>query len=363
VRETTDALDALGNTTAATGKGFAIGSAVLTSVGLISAFMFAVGVDSVDLKKPAVLCGVLIGAMLPYLFGALTMLSVGKAAEMIIFQVRKQFYEQNMKIKAGHYKGVTDWESFDPVNCMTSEEQLDFHNECIRISTVSSLQEMILPGVLAVFSPAIVGFILGAEALAGLLAGGLTSGFMLAVTMSNAGGAWDNAKKYVEKNGLGLGKGKKTKFHEAVVVGDTVGDPFKDTSGPALNILIKLMSIVSLVLAPVFKDCCTEEFESWGGVVAGVMALLAMAVFSFFVLRYIEKGNAEFYAMIEKMSEQRKNGTAAVEEEGKVVDASAVAPVVCASAAAPSKEGPPPAATAAEGVELQDVKKESSDGL
>merc|ERR1711865_1290705 len=252
----------------------------------------------------------------------------------------------------------------DPVNCMTSEEQLDFYNECIRISTVSSLQEMILPGVLAVFSPAIVGFILGAEALAGLLAGGLTSGFMLAVTMSNAGGAWDNAKKYVEKNGLGLGKGKKTKFHEAVVVGDTVGDPFKDTSGPALNILIKLMSIFSLVLAPVFKDCCTEEFESWGGVVAGVMALLAMAVFSFFVLRYIEKGNAEFYAMIEKMSEQRKNGTAAVEEEGKVVDASAVAPVVCASAvapvvcesaAAPSKEGPPPAATAAEGVELQDV--------
>jgi len=352
VRETTDALDALGNTTAATGKGFAIGSAVLTSVGLISAFMFAVGVDSVDLKKPAVLCGVLLGAMLPYLFGALTMLSVGKAAEMIIFQVRKQFYEENLKIKQGHYKSVTDWESFDPVNCMTSEEQLSFYNECIRISTVSSLQEMILPGVLAVFSPAIVGFILGAEALAGLLAGGLTSGFMLAVTMSNAGGAWDNAKKYVEKDGLGLGKGKKTKYHEAVVVGDTVGDPFKDTSGPALNILIKLMSIVSLVLAPVFKDCCTEEFESWGGVLAGVLALIAMAIFSFFVLRYIEKSNSEFYAMIDKMAEKMKNDAAGAgdEEEGKVVDASAVAP-------APSKEGPASSATVTEGVELNVVQK------
>ena len=171
VRETTDSLDSLGNTTAATGKGFAIGSAVLTSVGLVAAFMFEVGVDSVDLKKPVTLSGLLIGAMLPYLFAALTMLSVGKAAEMIIYQVRKQFYEEKMAIAAGKYPGVKSWDDFDPVKCMNEEAQRKYFNECIRISTVSSLQEMLLPGMLAVFSPAIVGFILGAEALAGLLAG------------------------------------------------------------------------------------------------------------------------------------------------------------------------------------------------
>merc|ERR1740115_402195 len=179
---------------------------------------------------------------------------------------------------------------------MTDEEQLEFYNECIRISTVSSLQEMILPGVLAVFSPAIVGFILGAEALAGLLAGGLTSGFMLAVTMSNAGGAWDNAKKYVEKGGLGLGKGKKTKFHEAVVVGDTVGDPFKDTSGPALNILIKLMSMVSLVFAPLMH---TEDWHYWyiGLVILAVMIVLSVVVYSLYWKGFeakIEQKSKEF---------------------------------------------------------------------
>eukprot|EP00939_MAST-03C_sp_MAST-3C-sp1_P000295 g295.t1 len=306
VRETTDALDALGNTTAATGKGFAIGSAVLTSVGLIAAFMFEVQVSTVDLKKPVVLCGVLIGAMLPYLFGALTMLSVGKAAEMIIFQVRKQFYEENKNIRSGKYKNCSDWDTFDPVTCMDDESQLTYYNECIRISTVSSLQEMLLPGLLAVFSPAIVGFILGAEALAGLLAGGLTSGFMLAVMMSNAGGAWDNAKKYVEKDGLGPGKGKGTDYHKATVVGDTVGDPFKDTSGPALNILIKLMSIVSLVLAPVLRDCCTEEFQDASGYGTGIAALVLMIIVSIIIVVYINSVNKKWYESIDRMAADHK---------------------------------------------------------
>lgn len=306
VRETTDSLDSLGNTTAATGKGFAIGSAVLTSVGLIAAFMFETGVDVVDLKKPVTLSGLLIGAMLPYLFAALTMLSVGKAAEMIIYQVRKQFYEEKRNIAAGKYKNVTSWDNFDPVTCMDAQAQRVYFNECIRISTVSSLQEMLLPGMLAVLSPAIVGFILGAEALAGLLAGSLVSGFQLAVTMSNSGGAWDNAKKYVEKDGLGKGKSKGSDCHKATVVGDTVGDPFKDTSGPALNILIKLMSIVSLVLAPVFKDCCVSDFHTTSGWTTGLAALVLLIVFSLAILRYIGSVNAAWYAQIEKLAKEVK---------------------------------------------------------
>lgn len=306
VRETTDSLDSLGNTTAATGKGFAIGSAVLTSVGLIAAFMFETGVDVVDLKKPVTLSGLLIGAMLPYLFAALTMLSVGKAAEMIIYQVRKQFYEEKRNIAAGKYKNVTSWDNFDPVTCMDAQAQRVYFNECIRISTVSSLQEMLLPGMLAVLSPAIVGFILGAEALAGLLAGSLVSGFQLAVTMSNSGGAWDNAKKYVEKDGLGKGKSKGSDCHKATVVGDTVGDPFKDTSGPALNILIKLMSIVSLVLAPVFKDCCVSDFHTTSGWTTGLAALALLIVFSLAILRYIGSVNAAWYAQIEKLAKEVK---------------------------------------------------------
>merc|ERR1719453_1711708 len=244
---------------------------------------------------------------------------------MIIFQVRKQFYEENQKIAAGKYKNVSDWDSFDPVKCMGEDDQLTYYNECIRISTVSSLQEMLLPGLLAVFSPAIVGFILGAEALAGLLGGGLTSGFMLAVMMSNAGGAWDNAKKYVEKDGLGVGKGKNSSYHKATVVGDTVGDPFKDTSGPALNILIKLMSIVSLVLAPVFKECCQEGF-SGPGMAAGFIILVVSSIVCLLLQRMMDASNAKWKAEIEAEAAKVKGQKAP--EQKEAVAAAAIQPVL-----------------------------------
>jgi len=268
VRERTDALDALGNTTAATGKGFAIGSAVLTSVGLITAFMEEAGLstgNAIDLKEPVVLCGILIGAMLPYLFAALTMLSVGSSAESIILQVRLQFYQAKVQFEK---KKPDWWETFTPKEWAKEQDHQSpykWYETCIAVSTNAALREMVLPGVIAVFAPAIVGFMLGTGALAGLLVGSLTSGFMLAVMMANAGGAWDNAKKYCEKELLGDGKGKGTKYHDACVTGDTVGDPFKDTSGPALNILIKLMSIISLVLAPVFFLLYGTEVEPFLG--------------------------------------------------------------------------------------------------
>jgi K(+)-stimulated pyrophosphate-energized sodium pump len=228
VRERTDALDSLGNTTAATGKGFAIGSAVLTALALIGAYMQAAGMTSLDMLRPTVLPGLLIGAMLPFLFSALTMTAVGRAAKEIVLEVRRQFKE---------IPGL-----------MEGTGQPDYAR-CVDISTRSALREMILPGVLAVASPLLVGFILGKEALAGMLVGATAAGFLLAVMMANAGGAWDNAKKYIETGEMG---GKGSTSHKAAVVGDTVGDPFKDTSGPSLNILIKLMSIVGLVFASAF---------------------------------------------------------------------------------------------------------------
>jgi K(+)-stimulated pyrophosphate-energized sodium pump len=228
VRERTDALDSLGNTTAATGKGFAIGSAVLTALALIGAYMQAAGMTTLDMLRPTVLPGLLIGAMLPFLFSALTMMAVGRAAKEIVLEVRRQFQEI-----AGLMEGTA---------------QPDYAR-CVDISTRSALREMILPGVLAVASPLLVGFILGKEALAGMLIGATSAGFLLAVMMANAGGAWDNAKKYIEAGEMG---GKGSAAHKAAVVGDTVGDPFKDTSGPSLNILIKLMSIVALVFAAAF---------------------------------------------------------------------------------------------------------------
>jgi K(+)-stimulated pyrophosphate-energized sodium pump len=228
VRERTDALDSLGNTTAATGKGFAIGSAVLTALALIGAYMQAAGMTSLDMLRPTVLPGLLIGAMLPFLFTALTMTAVGRAAKEIVLEVRRQFKE---------IPGL-----------MEGTGQPDYAR-CVDISTRSALREMIIPGVLAVASPLLVGFILGKEALAGMLIGATSAGFMLAVMMANAGGAWDNAKKWIETGEMG---GKGSPSHKAAVVGDTVGDPFKDTSGPALNILIKLMSIVGLVFAGAF---------------------------------------------------------------------------------------------------------------
>jgi len=228
VRNRTDALDSLGNTTAATGKGFAIGSAVLTALALMAAYVTAAGVESLNLLDPTMLPGILIGAMLPYLFAALTMTAVGKAAFQIVLEVRRQFREIPGLMEG---TGTPDYKA------------------CVGISTESALREMVLPGALAVVVPLLVGFVLGKEALAGLLIGATSSGFVLAVMMANAGGAWDNAKKWIETGEYG---GKGSDAHKAAVVGDTVGDPFKDTSGPALNILIKLMSIVSLVFASAF---------------------------------------------------------------------------------------------------------------
>jgi K(+)-stimulated pyrophosphate-energized sodium pump len=230
VRHRTDALDSLGNTTAATGKGFAIGSAVLTALALLAAYVTAAKVESLNLLSPTMLPGILIGAMLPYFFSALTMTAVGKAAYDIVLEVRRQFKEIPGLMEG---TGKPDYKA------------------CVGISTEGALREMILPGALAVIVPLAVGFILGKEALAGLLVGTTASGFLLAVMMANAGGAWDNAKKWIETGEYG---GKGSEAHKAAVVGDTVGDPFKDTSGPSLNILIKLMSIVSLVFASAFGN-------------------------------------------------------------------------------------------------------------
>lgn len=228
VREITDTLDAVGNTTAAIGKGFAIGSAALTALALFSSYGIAVGLEYIDVMDSNVFIGLLIGAMLPFLFSSLTMMAVGKAAMGIVVEVRRQFKE---------IKGLMEGEA-DP----------DYAS-CVSISTNSALKEMIAPGVLAIAAPIVIGLLLGKGALGGLLAGSLVSGFMLAITMANAGGAWDNAKKYIELGNYG---GKGSDAHKAGVTGDTVGDPFKDTSGPAINILLKLMSIVAVVFAPLF---------------------------------------------------------------------------------------------------------------
>ena len=228
VRTITDKLDSLGNTTAAIGKGFAIGSAALTSLALFVAFAAATNLNSVDILQYKVVCGLLLGGMVPYLFGALTMGAVGRSAEKMVQEVRRQFKE---------IAGI-----------MEGKAEPDYQS-CIKISTEASLKEMVLPGILAVVCPIVVGFLLGASGLAGFLAGALISGVALALMMSNAGGAWDNAKKYIEEGNQG---GKGSEAHKAAVVGDTIGDPFKDTSGPAMNILIKLMTIVSLVIAPIF---------------------------------------------------------------------------------------------------------------
>ena len=228
VRVITDKLDAVGNTTAAMGKGFAIGSAALTSLALFATFTAAVGQNSIDITRPTVIAGMLLGGMLPFLFSAFTMQAVGKAAFEMIEEVRRQFKE---------IPGIMEG---------TAKPK---YAKCVDISTAAALREMILPGILAVSAPIATGLVLGAEAVGGLLAGALVSGVLLAIMMANAGGAWDNAKKYIEEGHHG---GKGSEPHKAAVVGDTVGDPFKDTSGPSINILIKLMTIVSVVFAPLF---------------------------------------------------------------------------------------------------------------
>ena len=243
VRERTDALDALGNTTAATGKGFAIGSAALTALALLAAYsvsadLITIGEDGklvagnlgINLLQPEILVGLVIGAMLPFIFSALTMQAVGRAAQGIVDEVRRQFREI-----PGLMEGTGTPDSA----------------RCVDISTRGALREMIVPGLMAVIAPIATGFILGEAALGGLLIGSVASGFMLAIMMASAGGSWDNAKKYVE---LGNHGGKGSEAHKAAVEGDVVGDPFKDTSGPSLNILLKLMAVVSLVFAPVFLE-------------------------------------------------------------------------------------------------------------
>ena len=228
VREITDKLDSVGNTTAAMGKGFAIGSAALTALALFVSYAQAVDLEAINLLDYRVIIGIFIGGMLTFLFSAFTMESVSKAAYKMIEEVRRQFRE-----KPGIMKG---------------EEKPDY-TSCVAISTTAALHEMLLPGVMAVVVPLIVGIVLGVESLGGLLSGALVTGVLMAIFMSNAGGAWDNAKKYIETGHHG---GKGSEAHKAAVVGDTVGDPFKDTSGPSINILIKLMTIVSLVFAPLF---------------------------------------------------------------------------------------------------------------
>ena len=228
VRNITDKLDSVGNTTAAIGKGFAIGSAALTALALFVSYAQAVSLDAINIMAPKVIVGIFIGGMLTFLFSAITMESVSKAAYSMIEEVRRQFRED-----AGILKG-------------TSRPD---YKTCVGISTIAALREMIVPGIIAAAAPIVIGLLLGTEALGGLLAGALVTGVLLAIFMSNSGGAWDNAKKYIEGGNYG---GKGSEAHHAAVVGDTVGDPFKDTSGPSINILIKLMTVVSLVFAPLF---------------------------------------------------------------------------------------------------------------
>jgi K(+)-stimulated pyrophosphate-energized sodium pump len=298
VRAITDSLDALGNTTAATGKGFAIGSAVLTALSLLSAFKDSIQIDGLqrtfDVGEPIVLAGVLFGAMLPYLFAALTMISVGKAAAEIITEVREQFKShknaygftlgQCIRLYTEMYEkhGEGNWKA--PVE----KEVMPDSDKCVLISTRSSVREMIAPGTYAVLAPLIGGFLVGPRFLMGLLAGAIASGCMLAIMMANAGGAWDNSKKLCEK--LGLKKSANPadrELQKACVVGDTVGDPFKDTSGPALNILIKLMSMVSLTVAPLLKDYGSApdnqgDFEHWqyGLVPLGIFIAITLVLSS-----------------------------------------------------------------------------------
>ena len=255
VRERTDKLDAVGNTTAAIGKGFAIGSAALTALALFAAFMVQTGIKTIDISNPMVMAGLFVGGMLPFLFSSMAMGAVGRAAMAMIEEVRRQFNDIPELSAAlavmNKYGDDDEWSDEDRAVFDAADGKAEY-SKCVSISTQSALKEMIVPGLLAILTPVGVGFLFGPEILGGLLAGVTVSGVLLAIFQSNAGGAWDNAKKMVEEGVEVAGEvyGKNSDVHKATVVGDTVGDPFKDTSGPSLNILIKLMSVVSLVIAP-----------------------------------------------------------------------------------------------------------------
>ena len=261
VRERTDKLDAVGNTTAAIGKGFAIASAALTALALFAAFMKTANVTAIDVSRPDIMAGLLIGGMLPFVFSALSMNAVGRAAMAMIEEVRRQFrdipalkaaLEVMRKNDSDMSKAsAADRKIFDAADGVAE------YDKCVEISTQASIREMVLPGLLAIIVPVLIGFVGGAEMLGGLLAGVTTCGVLMAIFQSNAGGAWDNAKKMIEEQGK-----KGTEAHKAAVVGDTVGDPFKDTSGPSLNILLKLMSVVALVIAPSIAMNGTSDTSS-----------------------------------------------------------------------------------------------------
>jgi len=255
VRDRTDKLDAVGNTTAAIGKGFAIGSAALTALALFAAFMVQTGINKIDISDPMVMAGLFVGGMLPFLFSSMAMGAVGRAAMAMIEEVRRQFNdipELSAALAVMNKYGENDkWTDKDKKIFDSANGKAEY-SKCVDISTQSAIKEMVLPGLLAVLTPVVIGLLFGAETLGGLLAGVTVTGVLMAIFQSNSGGAWDNAKKMIEE-GVEIGGnkyGKGSEMHKAAVVGDTVGDPFKDTSGPSLNILIKLMSVVSLVIAP-----------------------------------------------------------------------------------------------------------------
>ena len=264
VRERTDTLDAVGNTTAAIGKGFAIASAALTALALFSAFMQVANVTEIDVSKPKVMAGLLVGGMLPFVFSALSMNAVGRAAMSMIEEVRRQFKDipelkAALEVMRKYNADISKANNKDRSIFDAAYGKADYE-KCVEISTKASIKEMVMPGLLAILVPVAVGFLGGAEMLGGLLAGVTTCGILMAIFQSNAGGAWDNAKKMIESDGR-----KGTDAHKAAVVGDTVGDPFKDTSGPSLNILLKLMSVVALVIAPSIAlnlDTMSEKFEN-----------------------------------------------------------------------------------------------------
>ena len=255
VRNRTDKLDAVGNTTAAIGKGFAIGSAAFTALALFAAFMVQTGIKEINIANPMVMAGLFVGGMLPFLFSSLAMGAVGRAAMAMIEEVRHQFKTipelSAALVVMNKYGDNDDWSDEDRKIFEAADGKAEY-GKCVEISTQSAIKEMLLPGLLAIVTPVVVGFIFGAETLGGLLAGVTVCGVLMAIFQSNSGGAWDNAKKMIEEgiNLDGQTYGKGSEAHKAAIVGDTVGDPFKDTSGPSLNILIKLMSVVSLVIAP-----------------------------------------------------------------------------------------------------------------